>query len=126
MDLDTFLDRAIDRDVRVWSIAGFFEQKDISGGIVPFGGYLFQDRFLGNKIECGELIDGFGRSHVSGYITPDIQFDFVKRYNNNPENNYFNYSFKKEGNLYIGNYIGKGINESIHGNSICVIQSLKR
>ena len=126
MDLDTILERAIDRDVRTWSIAGFFEQKDVSGGIVPFGGYLFQDRFLGNKIKYGELTDRFGRSHLSGDITPDIKFDFVKRYNDDPDHNYLNYSFKKEGNLYIGSYIGKDINEGVDGKAICVIQSLKR
>jgi hypothetical protein len=89
------------RDVKLFSIAGFFSDKynpDLN--CVAFGGYFRYD--LADKVVCdGQLADAFGLSSIEGRMTDEI-LEFNKKYSGRRD--IIHYEFKKQGEIWVGQY----------------------
>jgi hypothetical protein len=90
----------------VYSIIGWFSEDVFGEKYCAFGGrFLKKD----NRIVEGSIIDRCGNSEITeGYIDSEI-LQFSKYYPNSKWNlkSTFNYKFKKENGIWIGEYDGQ-------------------
>lgn len=111
---------------RLWGITGYFSKAEDETVIKPFGGYFFQDTFLGGNITNGQLVDFLGMSSIKGKIIPDIELSFDKIYHG--KDYFIHYEFKKVGSLFVGRYkmVGKIQQSQIEGDAKCIILPLTK
>jgi len=92
------------RDTKLYSIAGWFAQQELNLPYVAFGGYFRFDVESGTV--GGLLTDCFGNSVMEGAMD-DSLLVFGKRYVNRID--VINYTFRREGDLWVGEYVGDGV-----------------
>ena len=118
MSPPVLLDRLEEGNERLWSIAGYFTMSAPEQHITPFSGIMSQDNFLGGNVQ-GMLSDIIGQSSFKGTFRPDIELDFEKIYLHEREEDKIRYTFRKEGAIWIGQYVIDG-RTPIQGEAKCV------
>lgn len=110
---------------RVWSITGYFTDPFEASVVGTFGGFFFQNTFLGREIR-GTLCDYIGQSSFRGNFIPDIELDFEKVYAHEDRDlDRIRYKFRKEGPIWVGSYERQGRNQ-ISGESRCITVPLTK
>ena len=100
-----------ERECHLYGLTGWFTQFPLYDSAFAFGGYFRYD-LAEKKIVNGQLIDCFGPSSIlEGFMDQDF-FSFVKQYEDRGPGNEIIYTFMRESNLWVGDYLdlytGKG------------------
>jgi len=91
------------RDVKLYSIAGYFCQPKRGFDAVAFGGYFRYD-VLDKLVLDGQLIDRFGPSTIEGRMDDEVLV-FDKEYQS--RGYALTYEFTKRNGIWVGDYAGK-------------------
>lgn len=89
----------------------------IKGGLCRFmySGVIFPNPEEPDKL-IGEMSDHFGESELLGVKITEEEVSFTKKYLQRPD--YIKYTFRKEGELWVGEYTGSAVGR---GDSKCVV-----